>query len=161
MRLIPILLMAAAIGACAHIPAGPSDHPVTLIQLQRQQMNDLFSARRVPEIVDYIAKDIQFVVPAGAWSGKDEFIHMHQALLLQRPDLVLTFMPDSIEYNQLWQFAAESGHWYESWREDGDFTELRGTYYAGWKLQDGQWRLYSHVLMPLSCKGTTYCIPRE
>src|SRR3546814_20564197 len=68
-------------------------------------MNDLFSARRVPEIVDYIAKDIQFVAPTGAWSGKDAFIHIHPALLLERPDLVLTFTPASLQYTQLWQFA--------------------------------------------------------
>lgn len=161
MRLIPVLVLAAVIGACAHSPSGSSDHPASQIRLQRQQMNNLFSERRLPEIVDYLAKDIQFVTLFGTSSGTDEFVHGHQALLLERPDLLLTFTPDSIEHNQLWQLAAESGHWYESWREDGDYTELRGSYYAVWKLQDGQWRLYSHVFVPLSCKGTTYCRPRK
>ena len=46
---------------------------------------------------------------------------------------------------------------YETWREEGDFTELRGTYCATWKLSDGQWLLSGQIMTPLSCRGSLYC----
>lgn len=81
------------------------------------------------------------------------------SLLRHRPDLTLVLTPDTVEVMPVWHLAAESGHWYESWKQKGDFTELRGTYYATWKLSDGRWRLKSQLITPLSCKGVVYCVP--
>ena len=97
------------------------------------------------------------IVPSGAKNGRDEVARDYELLLQRRPDLTLILSPDRIQTYRHWSLAAESGHWYESWTEEGDFTVLRGTYYAMWKLSDGQWLLSSQVLTPLSCKGTVYC----
>lgn len=127
------------------------------IRLSRQHLNELLATRRTSDFASLLADDVVDIIPASARRGRDEVEHDYESLLQRRPDLTLILTPDSIETNPLWLLAAESGHWYESREEKGDFTELRGTYYAMWKLSDGRWQLSRQVITPLSCKGTIYC----
>lgn len=112
-------------------------------------------------MADHLTKEIQFVTPSRTVSGVEGFLLSQTALIEKRPDIVLVFLPDQIDYSRFSGLAAESGHWYESWREKGDFTEIRGTYYGVWKLEAGQWRLQSQIFTPLSCNGIKYCTSVE
>jgi len=156
MRAAAPLITAALLCSCAGSPqlsAGDASN----VRLGRQRFNEAVAARRTSDLVSLLAADVVDIVPSGAKSGRDEVARDYESLLRRRPDLTLVLSPDSIQTFPLWSLAAESGHWYESWREEGDPTELRGTYYAMWKLSDGRWLLSSQVITPLSCKGTVYC----
>jgi hypothetical protein len=123
----------------------------------RQLLNDAVATRRIADFVSLLAEDVVDIIPSGARKGKDEVVRDFESLLKRRPDLTLILTPDRIETYPLWSLAAESGHWYESWTERGDFTELRGAYFAMWKLSDAKWLVSSQIITPLSCKGTIYC----
>lgn len=146
------ILLCSCAGSPQRSPGGAS-----IIKLNRQHLNELVATRRLSEFAAVLADDVVDIIPAGTRTGRDQVVHDFESLLQRRPDLTLILTSDSIETNPIWPLAAESGHWYESWKEQGDFTELRGTYYAVWKLSDGRWQLSSQVITPLSCKGIIYC----
>jgi hypothetical protein len=127
------------------------------IRHSRQHLNDAVATRRISDFVSLLADDVVDIIPSGARKGKDEVVRDFESLLKRRPDLTLTLTPDRIETYPLWSLAAESGHWYESWTEKGDFTEIRGAYFAMWKMSGTRWLLSSQIKTPLSCKGTIYC----
>ena len=156
MRDLVLLSTSILLCSCVSSPQRSSSDP-SKIKLSRQHLNELVATRRISEFAAVLADDVVDIIPARTRTGRDQVAHDFESLLQRRPDLTLILTSDSIETNPLWSLAAESGHWYESWKEQGDFTELRGTYYAVWKLSDGRWQLSSQVITPLSCKGTIYC----
>lgn len=129
----------------------------TDIKHSRDLLNEAVVTRRFSDLGPLLAEDVVDIIPSGARKGKDAVAQSYESLLKRRPDLKLILTPDKIETYPLWSLAAESGHWYESWTEKGDFTELRGAYFAMWKMRGTQWLLSSQIKTPLSCKGTIYC----
>jgi len=155
--ILTALLLAGLLAGCAHIAAPWAKRVEGDIERQRQQWNQLVAYRKAAELANLAMDDVQVVTPSRAISGKKNLVRSYESLLQKRPDLVQIFTPESVERNPKWKFAAERGHWSESWQEEGENTEVRGSYYALWKLKDGRWRLYSQVVTPLSCTGARYC----
>ena len=159
------LLLAAilltALAGCAHFKM-PWPKPVEGdIQRQRQQINQLVAYRRMADLADIVADDVQVIAPSGVINGRKNLARSYETLVRKRPDLVQIFTPERVERNPQWKFAAERGHWSESWQEQGEVTEVHGSYYALWKFRDGRWRLYSQIVTPVSCKGARYCKTME
>jgi ketosteroid isomerase-like protein len=157
---VRILLMSIAvllIAGCAHVAAPWAKRVEGDIERQRQQWNQLVAYRKPADLAALVTDDVQLITPAGIVSGKKNLTRSYAGLLQKRPDLVQIFTPERVERNPKWKFAAERGHWSESWQEQGEDTELRGSYYALWKLKDGRWRLHSQIVTPLSCTGARYC----
>jgi ketosteroid isomerase-like protein len=150
-------IVAILVAGCAHIAAPWAKRPEGDVERQRQQWNQLVAYRKPADLAALVTDDVQLITPSGVVSGKKNLARSYAGLLQKRPDLVQIFTPERVERNPKWKFAAERGHWSESWQEQGEDTELRGSYYALWKLKDGQWRLYSQTVMPLSCTGARYC----
>jgi hypothetical protein len=156
MRVLVLLSTSILLCSCAssqHLSASGASN----VKLSRRHLNEAVATRRFSDFVALLAEDVVDIIPSGARIGKNEIAHDYESLLKRRPDLTLILTPDRIETYPLWSLAAESGHWYESWTERGDFTELRGAYFAMWKLSDAQWLLSSQIITPLACKGTIYC----
>lgn len=156
-RILLVSIVAMLIAGCAHIAAPWTKRAEGDVERQRQQWNQLVAYRKPADLAAFVTDDVQLITPAGVVSGKKNLARSYAGLLQKRPDLVQIFTPERVERNPKWKFAAERGHWSESWQEQGEDTELRGSYYALWKLRDGQWRLYSQTVMPLSCTGARYC----
>ena len=147
----------AFIAACAHIVPPWAKRVEGDISRQRQQWNQLVAYRKPADLAAITTDDVQLITPSRVVSGRKNLVRSYESLLQKRPDLVQIFTPDRVERNAKWKFAAERGRWLESWQEQGEDTEVRGSYYALWKLKDGRWRLRSQIVTPLSCKGARYC----
>ena len=93
--------------------------------------------------------------------GKAECIGLFRKLYATRPDILLYNYPSSIEVNDQWQVAFETGDWTEKWTEKGDkdLSQLKGKYSIMWKYADGGWRVATATFVPLSCTGS-YCDKR-
>jgi len=90
--------------------------------------------------------------------GKEECKSLFRKLYTMRPDILLYNSPSGIEVNDQWHVAFETGNWTERWTEKGDKdpSQLKGKYCIMWKYTDGDWRITSVTLTPLSCTGS-YC----
>jgi ketosteroid isomerase-like protein len=154
-----LLLLAAAmqLGACAQMMAPKTAPASGEIARQRQAFNQLIAYRRMADLGTLVTDDVQLVTPARTISGKKNLVRGYETLVQKRPDLLSVFTPERVERNPRWKFAAESGHWMESWQQDGESIEIHGSYHALWKLKDGRWRIQSQIVTPLSCKGARYC----
>jgi ketosteroid isomerase-like protein len=158
-RFVRVLLAPAALlalAACTQLVA-PSRQTDGEIARQRQEFNQLVAYRRMADLAGLVTDDVQLITPARAISGKKNLVRGYETLVQKRPDLLSTFTTERVERNPRWKFAAESGHWLESWQQDGESIEIHGTYHALWKLKDGRWRIQSQIVTPLSCKGARYC----
>ena len=166
-RLLWAALLLTALAGCAHIkmpwprhaaaaaapaPAGDGD-----IAALRQKFNQLVAYRHWADLAGIVAEDVDMIAPSGVIDGRKNLARSYENLVSGRPDLVQIFTPDRIERNSRWKFAAERGHWSESWQEQGEAVEVKGSYYAQWKLRNGRWRLQSQIVTPVSCKGAHYC----
>lgn len=150
-------IVAILVAGCAHIAAPWAKRPEGDVERQRQQWNQLVAYRKPADLAAITTDDVQLITPSRVVSGRKNLVRSYESLLQKRPDLVQIFTPDRVERNANWKFAAERGRWLESWQEQGEDTEVRGSYYALWKLKDGRWRLHSQIVTPLSCKGARYC----
>lgn len=156
-----VSLAAMLVAGCAHISAPWAKTVDGDIARQRQQWNQLVAYRKPAELSGLVTDDVQLITPSRVVSGRKNLSRSYEGLLQKRPDLVQIFTPERVEQNPKWEFAAERGHWSESWQEQGEDTEIRGSYYALWKLKDGRWRLHSQIVTPLSCTGARYCKSME
>jgi ketosteroid isomerase-like protein len=156
-RILLASSIAILVAGCAHIMAPWAKRAEGDVDRQRQQWNQIVAYRKPADLAALVTDDVQLITSAGVVSGKKNLARSYASLLQKRPDLVQIFTPESVEWNPKWKFAAERGHWSESWQEQGEDTEIRGSYYALWKLKDGRWRLYSQIVTPLSCAGARYC----
>ena len=145
------------VAGCAHIATPGAGRAGGEIDRQRQQWNELVAYRKVADLAGIATDDVQVTTPSRVINGRKNLVRSYESLLQKRPDLVQIFTPERVDRNPKWKFAVERGRWSESWQEQGENTEVRGSYHALWKLKDGRWRLYSQIVTPLSCTGARYC----
>jgi ketosteroid isomerase-like protein len=54
--------------------------------------------------------------------------------------------------------ATEYGRWRETWRQDGEPTEVSGSYFTIWRRHGDQWQIRSESFATEVCKGQRYCV---
>lgn len=161
-RWLLVLGLPFLLAACAQFTALTQKSGTTPdIRGLRNQFNEFIALRKMPGLGGLVSDETQLVEPARITSGKKNLVKAYEALVQKRPDLLLVFTTETVERNPRWPFAAERGRWYQSWQEKGEPIEVRGSYYALWKLKDGRWRIHSQIMTPVSCKGTRYCKSQE
>ena len=86
---------------------------------------------------------------------------LFKSLFTRRPDITSYNWPGSIEVNEKWHVAYETGNWIESWTEkgDNDISEIKGKYCLMWRYLNGNWYIISDIFTPLQCSGS-YCNKR-
>jgi len=161
-RLLFVLALPFLLAACAQFTALTQKGGTTPdIRGLRQQFNEFVALRKMAGLGGLVSDDTQLIEPSRITSGKKNLVRAYESLVQKRPDLVLIFTTDQVERNPRWPFAAERGRWYQSWQEQGEPIEVRGSYYALWKLKDGRWRIHSQIMTPVTCKGPRYCKSQE
>jgi len=166
-RLLFVLALAFLLAACAQFAALTQKGGTTKggttpdIRGLRQQFNEFVALRKMAGLGGLVSDDTQLIEPSRITNGKKNFVRAHENLVQKRPDLLLIYTTDQVERNPRWPFAAERGRWYQSWQEQGEPIEVRGSYYALWKLKDGRWRIHSQIMTPVTCKGARYCKSQE
>lgn len=150
--------LALLLGACAYLPA-PLKRSVAVgeVEKQREHFNQIVAFRRMAELGALVTDDVEWISPSRVVSGRKNLVRAQETRVKKDPDLVQIFTTERVQRHPDWPVAAESGRWSESWQEQGEAIEMSGSYYALWTLKDGQWRLRSQILTPLSCKGEKFC----
>lgn len=161
-RWLLVLALPLLLAACAQFTALTQKSGATPdIQRLRQQFNEAIALRKMADLGALVSDDVQLIEPSRITSGKKNLVRAHDSLVQKRPDLLLIYTTETVERNPRWSFAAERGRWSQSWQEQGEPIEVRGSYYALWKFKDGRWRIHSQIMTPVSCKGTRYCKSKE
>ena len=98
------------------------------------------------------------VSPRFTHIGKTDYLSVFLQNMA-RPEFELVYQPDRIVpcARPACLLATEYGSWKETWLQDGDPTEVSGTYYALWRKHGDEWQIRSEVFATLKCRGERYC----
>jgi ketosteroid isomerase-like protein len=127
------------------------------IRSQRQEIDKAFQHHDAKQLAALFSSACHFTAAAVHIDGGDALEHFHETLFLKRPDVTLVHQTDRIAVNENWDVASEQGEWIERWTEKDGITDLRGSYLGLWKRENGQWREADEVIVPETCKGSSYC----
>jgi len=104
-----------------------------------------------------VTDNFVFLTAGGLGQSRAEFLRETEALLRERPGLVMDLHAELIRQGPAsWNIAAERGEWVETWTQDGTPVVLKGQYQAMWRYADRGWRLAALMLVPTDCTGP-YC----
>ena len=149
------ILAVLLLGACRTTQSSSSSPDEIAIRASRSRLNEALAKREFAAMNEEVVDNVIITGPVWRTVGRDQLLHTYSGLVSKRPDLVWTREPQAVRINARWPFASETGEWYESWREEGVLTELRGTYSALWRKVKGRWLLDAEVFVPLSVKEAT------
>jgi ketosteroid isomerase-like protein len=150
------------IASCAPMTLALSaDSDESVIRDARRQMSEALAAREFAVIEQHITSNVSITGPVWRTVGREQVIQAYSRLMTRRPDLAWTYEAQEIRFNRDWPVASESGTWRETWSEPDGLTDLRGSYMALWRRMDGRWLLDAQVFIPLTCTGSSYCLPRR
>ena len=92
-------------------------------------------------------------------TGKTAYLSVFLGNMAARPEFALVYQPDRVIACEqaACSIATEYGRWKETWLEDGEPTEVSGTYYAIWRRNGEVWQIRSEVFATLTCRGQRYC----
>jgi len=127
------------------------------IRAARQALNGAFAQRDFATLTKYHTYNASLAGPAMQAHDDGEIQDFFRSITDSRPDLILTFTPDLIQLNPVWELASENGTWHETWSESGALTTLDGTYTAMWHKTDANWLMQAELFVPLTCTDSSYC----
>jgi len=123
----------------------------------RQEIDKAFQSHDAKHAATLVTPDCHFTTPVVHTDGSDALERFQASLFTRRSDVTLQHHPNRIVVNEDWDVASEQGDWIERWTEKDGVTELRGSYLAMWKRDEGHWREYSETVVPETCTGSSYC----
>jgi len=99
------------------------------------------------------------VSPSFTHTGRAAFLSQFVRAMTTRPRFHLVYMTERVTPCERPNCvtATEFGTWSETWLEDGEPTEVSGTFYAIWRRQGVVWRIRSEMFATARCHGRRYC----
>ena len=91
--------------------------------------------------------------------GRDAFLATFLRAMTTRPQFHLIYRPERTTGCERLPcvVATEYGRWVETWLQDGEPTEVSGTYYAIWRRTGAAWQIRREVFATTRCRGVRYC----
>jgi ketosteroid isomerase-like protein len=166
LRLSVAVPIAVALG-CAHRRGAPEAigpaSPVMEVRAARARWNAAVAARDTAALTQLAADSIVQTSPFFVSVGRDRYITGFAQNMARRPQFGFVETPERLEASVVFGrvLATEYGHWRETWLEQDEPTEIRGTYYAVWRENAGAWEIVREVFAPQSCTGQRYCSQRR
>ena len=154
---ITLLLLAAA---CAgRRVASPSTALGSDVQAARMKWNAALAARDSNALARMVEDSAVHVSPRFTHVGRTAFLATFLRAMTTRPQFLLIYRPErTADCERLpCVVATEYGTWVESWLQDGEPTEVSGTYYAMWRRNGDAWQIRSEVFATTRCRGSRYC----
>lgn len=99
------------------------------------------------------------VSPRFTHLGRSAYLTVFLHNMAARPEFRLVYQPDRVRACEQapCRIATESGTWKETWVEQGEPTEVGGTYYAIWRRNGDVWQIRAEAFATLTCRGQQYC----
>ena len=155
------LLLALLIGAaCAGRQAlGAATEVGPDIRAARLQWNAALVARDSGALAKLVEDSAVHVSPQFIHVGRVAFLAQFLRAMTTRPQFHLTYLVEAVTVCERpsCAVATEYGSWTESWLQEGEPTEISGTYYAIWRRNERGWQIRSEVFATTRCRGTRYC----
>ena len=160
-----VLLAVCAASASAQIrPRGsgqtvpPTPNDEALIRNARDQSNQAFARRDLNGAARHWLPEFTIINSRNERSvGRDSARASLRRTFSSRANVVYFREPETIEVNEQWGQAAESGRWTGRWSDRDGSTRVGGVYFAKWRKVNNQWMLLAEVFVQTSCAGPRYC----
>ena len=160
-----LLLLVCAVSASAQIrPRGGGQTTATpesdesLIRAARAESNRAFARRDLAGASRHWLPEFTIVTSRNERNvGRDSARAGLRRTFSSRANVVFAREPETIEVNQQWGHAAESGRWTGRWSDSYGSTRVGGAYFAKWRKVNNQWMLLAEVFVQTSCSGPRYC----
>jgi ketosteroid isomerase-like protein len=150
-------------GVASHVMRGlPTETPSRRAVRNRSAIwNTAFNNHDTTTVTSLFDSTGVLITGGARQIGKENCRLLFKGLFTRRPDITSYNWPVSIEVNEKWQVAYETGNWIETWTEKGDneLSEIKGKYCLMWRYSDGDWHIISAIFTPLQCSGN-YCNKR-
>ena len=160
-----LLVVACAATASAQIrprgsgqaaPPPPSDE--TLIRQARAESNQALARRDLTRLSQSWLPEYYMLSSRNEQSiGRDSARASFRRTFASRANVVYQREPQTIEVNQAWGHAAETGRWTGQWRDSYGSTRVGGVYFAKWRKVNGRWMLLGEMFVQTDCVGARYC----
>lgn len=160
-----LLLAVCATSASAQIrprgsgqPAPPPPNDEALIRAARAESNRAFARRDLAGASRHWLPEFTIITSRNERNvGRDSARAALRTTFSSRANVVFQRDPQSIELNQQWGHAAESGRWTGRWSDSYGSTRVGGVYFAKWRKVNNEWKLLAEVFVQTSCTGPRYC----
>jgi hypothetical protein len=160
-----LLLLVCATSASAQIrPRGGGQTTTTpesdesSIRAARAESNRAFARRDLAGASRHWLPEFTIVTSRNERNvGRDSARAGLRRTFSSRANVVYVREPETIEVNQQWGHAAESGRWTGRWSDSYGSTRVGGVYFAKWRKVNNQWMLLAEVFVQTSCSGPRYC----
>jgi ketosteroid isomerase-like protein len=160
-----LLTLVCAASASAQIrprgsgqPAPPPPSDETLIRAARAESNRAFARRDLTGAARHWLPEFTIVTSRNERNvGRDSARAALRQTFSSRANVVYVRDPETIEVNEQWGHAAESGRWTGRWSDSYGNTRVGGVYFAKWRKVNNQWMLLAEVFVQTSCNGPRYC----
>ena len=125
----------------------------------RRRWNAALVARDSSALAQLVEDSAMHVSVRFVHSGRSAYLAQFLQAMSARPQFLLTYRPEQVTMCQRenCQMATEYGAWTETWLEDGEPTEVSGTYYAIWRQHGEAWQIQREVFATTQCRGRRYC----
>jgi hypothetical protein len=155
MRIFATLGALALFASCASLQA---DSDETAIRQHRASSNAAIARHDTGGIGAILAENLVVVTSNSVHGiGRQTNLQRLADQFRTRPDVIYERRPVSVDVFKPWGMATELGVWTGSWTDADGKINLRGLYFAKWRLVSGAWRVESETYMPKSCSGGAYC----
>jgi ketosteroid isomerase-like protein len=160
-RRATLVVACAAVAACAtQGRRAPLADAAADVRAARARWNAALIARDSGALGQLVEDSAVQVSARVTRMGRAAFLRVFLENMTARPEFRLTYEPVQVAGcdRPMCAVATESGRWHETWREDGEPTEVGGTYYAIWRRDaEGRWRIRGEAFATLVCLGRRYC----
>ncbi len=162
LRALTIALLACsgrAAGAQINRAARDSLDAVRAITAARLRSNEAIARHDTAGIGREMVPDASVLSSTGALgTTRAENLQRMAATFARRPDTKWVRSTKSIDVFGAWDVAAERGTWVGTWTEPDGAVTIEGTYQAQWRRTGGVWRIQGELFVPLTCRGSSYCL---
>jgi ketosteroid isomerase-like protein len=131
------------------------------VRKARGAWNAALAARDTQALARLVEDSAVHVSPTFLHTGRAAFLAQFLRAMFTRPQFKLNYQPALVtECTRLQCLTAtEYGTWSESWQQEGEYTEVGGTYFAIWRRNGVVWQLRSEAFATAYCRGRRYCGP--
>ncbi len=125
----------------------------------RRRWNAALAERDSGALVQLVEDSAMHVSTRFVNSGRSAYLAQFLQAMTRRPQFRLTYRPQQVDMcqRQNCRMATEYGAWTETWLEDGEPTEVSGTYFAIWRQHGAAWQIQREVFATTRCSGRRYC----
>jgi ketosteroid isomerase-like protein len=153
------LMIVAASGCASHaVRLAPTDSEAS-VRDARRRWNATLAARDSSALARLVEDSAVHVTVRFTHVGKPAFLAQFLSAMSARPQFQLTYRSERVNLCERpsCEMATEYGTWNETWLENGEPTEVSGTYYAIWRLHNDAWQIHSESFATTKCRGRRYC----